>query len=317
MPRTATKARAAREPARRVETEDASQNGLDFDSAVSLFIEYVRTYRGYSDLTVRAYQTDLRQFREFLVRRLGRVPSPGEIERETIVQFAASLAGKAAWTVRRKIACLSSFYAYLMDMGHVHNNPAHRVPLPKVAQKVPVALDEDEARALAQAAPTAWLKCAITLLLSTGLRRAELVGITMPDLDLDNAQLKVHGKGAKQRVVPLTEAAIQTIRGYLAARPDTNSDRLFVSIWGEALHPRAVNRKLQVALKRAGLSEKGVTPHQLRHTFATHLIRNGVDVRTVQELLGHSDLATTARYLHSDTRTKQAAVDKLAGLVTV
>jgi integrase/recombinase XerC len=178
---------------------------------VSLFIEYLRAYRGYSILTVTSYGTDLRQFREFLKQRLGRVPCPGEIERETIVQFAAGLAGKAAWTVRRKIACLSSFYAYLMDMGHVHHNPAHRVPLPKVAQKVPVALDEDEARALAQAAPTPWLRCAITLLLSTGLRRSELVGITMPDLDLparpgDNAQLIVHGKGAKQRVVPLNEA---------------------------------------------------------------------------------------------------------------
>jgi len=315
MARTATRT-VTREAAARRRTEEApAQSSLDFDSAVDLFIEYLRTYRGYSDLTVRAYQTDLRQFREFLGKRQGRVPAPDEIQRETVVQFAASLAGKAAWTVRRKIACLSSFYAYLMDMGHVHHNPAHRVPLPKVAQKVPVALDEDEARALAQAAPTPWLKCAITLLLSTGLRRAELVGITIPDLDLDNAQLIVHGKGAKERVVPLTEAAIQTIRDYLAARPDTNSDRLFVSIWGEALHPRAVNRKLQVALKRAGLSEKGVTPHQLRHTFATHLIRNGVDVRTVQELLGHSDLSTTARYLHSDTRTKQAAVAKLSGLL--
>ena len=167
--------------------QDAEGSSLDFDSAANLFLECLRTYR-------------------FLVKRRGGVPSPGEIERETIVQFAAGLAGKAAWTVRRKIACLSSFYAYLMDMGHVHHNPAHRVPLPKVAQKVPVALDEDEARALAQAAPTPWLRCAITLLLSTGLRRSELVGITMPDLDLDNAQLIVHGKGAKQRVVPLNEA---------------------------------------------------------------------------------------------------------------
>jgi len=316
MARTATRTPTREAGAPRPAEAAAPQPSLDFDSAVDLFIEYLRTYRGYSTLTVSSYGTDLRQFREFLVRRLGRVPSPGEIERETIVQFAASLAGKAAWTVRRKIACLSSFYAYLMDMGHVHHNPAHRVPLPKVAQKVPVALDEDEARALVQAAPTPWLKCAITLLLSTGLRRAELVGITMPDLDLDNAQLIVHGKGAKERVVPLTEAAIQTIRDYLAARPETDSDRLFVSIWGESLHARAVNRKLKVALKRAGLAEKGVTPHQLRHTFATHLIRNGVDVRTVQELLGHSDLSTTARYLHSDTRTKRAAVDKLAFLVT-
>ena len=316
MPRTATSARAAREDARRTEAEEASHNGLDFDSAVGLFTEYLRTYRGYSGLTVSSYGTDLRQFREFLDRRLGRVPAPDEIQRETVVQFAASLAGKAAWTVRRKIACLSSFYGYLMDMGHVRHNPAHRVPLPKVAQKVPTTLDEDEARALAQAAPTPWLKCAISLLLSTGLRRSELVGITMPDLDLDNAQLVVRGKGAKQRVVPLTEAAIQATRDYVRVRPETTSDRLLVSQWGESLHPRAVNRKLQVALKRAGLAEKGVTPHQLRHTFATHLIRNGVDVRTVQELLGHSDLATTARYLHSDTRTKQAAVDKLAALVT-
>jgi site-specific recombinase XerD len=315
MARTATRT-VTREAAARRRTEEApAQSSLDFDSAVDLFIEYLRTYRGYSDLTVRAYQTDLRQFREFLGKRQGRVPAPDEIQRETVVQFAASLAGKAAWTVRRKIACLSSFYAYLMDMGHVHHNPAHRVPLPKVAQKVPVALDEDEARALAQAAPTPWLKCAITLLLSTGLRRAELVGITIPDLDLDNAQLIVHGKGAKERVVPLTEASIQAIQHYLAARPETTSDRLLVSQWGEALHPRAVNRKLQVAVKRAGLSDKGVTPHQLRHTFATHLIRNGVDVRTVQELLGHSDLSTTARYLHSDTRTKQAAVAKLSGLL--
>jgi len=206
MARTATRTATRRAGRRRPTDEAAAQSSLDFDSAVGLFIEYLRTYRGYSNLTVTSYGTDLRQFREFLEKRLGRVPAPDEIQRETVVQFAAGLAGKAAWTVRRKIACLSSFYAYLMDMGHVHHNPAHRVPLPKVAQKVPVALDEDEARALAQAAPTPWLRCAITLLLSTGLRRSELVGITMPDLDLDNAQLIVHGKGAKQRVVPLNEA---------------------------------------------------------------------------------------------------------------
>jgi len=315
MPKTGTKARAAREHTRATEAEDTRQSGLDFDSAVDLFTEYLRAYRGYSNLTVSSYGTDLRQFREFLEGRLGRAPAPDEIQRETVVQFAASLAGRAAWTVRRKIACLSSFYGYLMDMGHVHHNPAHRVPLPRVAQKVPTTLDEDEAHALAQAAPTPWLKCAITLLLSTGLRRAELVSITLDDLDLENAQLVVQGKGAKQRVVPLTEASIEAIQHYLAARPETGSDHLLVSQWGEPLHPRAVNRKLQVALKRAGLSDKGVTPHQLRHTFATHLIRNGVDVRTVQELLGHSDLATTAKYLHSDTRTKRAAVTTLDGLL--
>jgi site-specific recombinase XerD len=153
----------------------------------------------------------------------------------------------------------------------------------------------------------------LALLLFAGLRRSELTAITLDDIDLANAQLLVRGKGAKQRVVPLTPLVVEAIRKYLPCRPRTDSDHLFVSrIGGRPLHGRVAGRMLDRVLERADLNHAGITPHRLRHTFATHLIRSGVDIRTVQELLGHADLQTTARYLHSDTRAKQAAVGKLA-----
>jgi len=203
-------------------------------------------------------------------------------------------------------------------------NPARRVPLPKKAHTVPVCLTEEEAQQLVAAADTPWLRCLVVLLMSTGIRRSEAASVTLDDLDLDHGQLLINGKGNKQRVVPLNEIAIDAIREYLPyrsqgrlakGRPLTTS-RLLVSQWGLQLAPRVVNSMLNRVLWKARLTGKGITPHKLRHTFATHLIRNGVDVRTVQELLGHADLETTARYLHSDTRTKQAAVVKLEGLLT-
>ena len=153
-----------------------------------------------------------------------------------------------------------------------------------------------------------------------GFGRSEAAAITLEDLDLEHGQLLVRGKGAKQRVVPLAPLVVQAIREYLLCRPKTDSNHLFVSrVEGHAIHGRVVNRMLNRMLQEAesheeGLAGQGITPHQLRHTFATHLIRNGVDIRTVQELLGHSELETTAKYLHSDARTKQAAVEKLVGL---
>jgi integrase/recombinase XerC len=158
----------------------------------------------------------------------------------------------------------------------------------------------------------------LALLLFAGLRRSELTAITLDDIDLParsgaNAQLLVRGKGAKQRVVPLTPMVIEAIRDYLPCRPRTDSDYLFVSrVGGRPLHGRVAGRMLDRVLERANLDHEGITPHRLRHTFATHLIRSGADIRTVQELLGHADLQTTARYLHSDTRAKQEAVGRLA-----
>jgi integrase/recombinase XerD len=128
--------------------------------------------------------------------------------------------------------------------------------------------------------------------------------------------LLIRGKGDKERVVPLTDQVVEAIQAYLPHRTKTESQHLFVSAWkGRPIHGRCINRMLKIVIQKAGLSGQGITPHKLRHTFATHLIRNNVDIRTVQELLGHSELETTAKYLHSDTKTKQAAVGKLNGLL--
>ncbi len=289
---------------------------ISYDQAAKEFLDYVQHYRGYSPLTVRAYGTDLRMFREFLESRLGRVPAPAEIKREQIIQFGVSRKGAAPLTLRRKYACLASLFGFLQDMGYLQGNPARRLPLPKTVQAVPVCLSEEQARRLLEAAHTPWHRALIAVLLFTGLRRSEAVAITLDDLDLEKGQLLVHGKGSKDRVVPLTPLVIQAIREYLERRQETQSHRLFLSrIGGNPIAGRVVNRMLARVLQEAKLDKEGITPHKLRHTFATHLIRNGVDIRTVQELMGHSELETTAKYLHSDTRTKQAAVGKLGGLL--
>jgi len=296
--------------------EDAVQPAaaaVGFDDAIAGFLDYLSAYRGYSIHTVKAYARDLREFRRLLAQRYGSVRQPNQVKREIVMQFALGLAGQAPLTVRRKLTAIASFYRFLQDTGRATLNPARGLPLPKVAQCFPTCLTEEQARALLEAAHTAWHRALLALLLFAGLRRSELAGITLEDVDLDHRQLLVRGKGAKQRVVPLTPLAVHAIREYLPCRPSTDSNHLFVSrIGGRPIAGRVINRMLKKVLEDAGMDEQGITPHRLRHTFATHLIRNGVDVRTVQELLGHADLQTTARYLHSDTRTKQAAVAKLA-----
>ncbi len=145
------------------------------------------------------------------------------------------------------------------------------------------------AQQLITAAHKPWYRALVVLLLTTGIRRSEAVNITLEDLDLENGQVLIKGKGDKQRVVPLAEQAIEAIQSYLPHRTKNGSRHLFVSAYGgHAVHGRVVNAMLATTIRKAGLEGQGITPHKLRHTFATHLIRNGVDVRTVQELLGHS-----------------------------
>jgi integrase/recombinase XerC len=294
---------------------EADESPLTFDEAVPKFVDYIASYRSYSPSTVGAYRRDLQLLREFLSGGNGHLPRPDEITRQQVIQFGVSLSGMAPLSVRRKLACLSSFFGFLQDMGYLQGNPARRLPLPKTELLVPVTLSQQEAQQLVAAADRPWTRCLVILLLTTGMRRSEAVAITLEAIDLDNGQLLVHGKGSKERTVPLTQEATEAIRHYLQRRKKTDCQRLFVSQMGEAIQGRIVNRILNRVVAQAGLKGRGITPHTLRHTFATHLIRNGTDIRTVQELLGHSDIQTTARYLHSDTRTKRTAVGKLRGLL--
>jgi len=295
--------------------EISAANGLDLEQAAAMFLEYMRSYRSCSPLSIQAYRATLRNFQQFLSSRPGPLPAPAAITRQLVIQYAVSLSHWSPVTVRSKLACLSSFFGFLQDMGYVSGNPAKRLPLPKLEQHVPVTLSEEQAQQLLAAAELPWHRCLVMLLLATGIRRGEAVQISLEEMDLTNRQLLVHGKGAKQRIVPLTRQAVTAIQQYLPHRPKTESRRLFVNSRGQPIRGYMVNAALDEMLEEAGLADQGITPHKLRHTFATQLIHKGVDVRTVQELLGHADLGTTARYLHSDVRTKLAAVGRLTGLL--
>jgi len=304
---------AVGEPA---EPQTAGEEAGAFDSAVSEFLSYLQGYRQYSAWTVGAYRIDLREFREFLLEQGGRVPAPAEITRPQVVAWGLSLKGMKPLTIRRKYGCLSSFFSFGQDMGHCHGNPARRLPLPKVARNLPTVLSAEQVQALLAAAQNPGHRLLLLLLLSTGLRRSEAASIALDQLDLENRQLRVRGKGNKERMVPLTAEVVDAVRQYLAWRGPTQSNHLFISqMWGQPISGARVHRIVRALLERAGLAGQGITVHKLRHTFATHLVRNGVDVKTVQELLGHSDLGTTAKYLHSDGQAKQAAVARLGCLV--
>jgi len=294
----------------------AAETPIAFDAAVSEFLAYLKGYRQYSSWTVGAYGIDLREFREFLLEQEGWVPSPQEITRPQVVAWGLKLRGMKPLTIRRKYACLSFFFSFLQDMGHCQGNPARSLPLPKVSRNLPAVLSAEQVQQLLAAAQTPDRRLLVLLLLSTGLRRSEAAAITLDQVDLEHRQLRVRGKGNKERMVPLTAEVVDAIREYLACRGPTQSDHLFISqMWGQPISGARIHRIVRGLLERAGLAGQGITVHKLRHTFATHLVRNGVDVRTVQELLGHSDLGTTAKYLHSDGQAKQAAVARLSGLV--
>jgi site-specific recombinase XerD len=313
-----TQAREEQESGESPAPQTAGEEGGAFDAAVAEFLSYLRGYRHYSPWTVGAYRIDLREFREFLVAREGRVPAPAEITRPQVVAWGLSLKGMKPLTIRRKYGCLSSFFSFLQDMGSCHGNPARNLPLPKVSKNLPVVLSTEQVQALLAAAQDPGHRLLVLLLLSTGLRRSEAAAITLDQVDLEHRQLRVRGKGNKERMVPLTASVVEAIEQHLASREPTSCNHLFISsVTGESLTGGGVYKVIRPLLKRAGLDGQGITPHKLRHTFATHLVRNGVDVKTVQELLGHSDLGTTAKYLHSDGQAKQAAVARLNGLLGI
>jgi len=310
-----TQARKKREVRTGRGRQTAGKYGITFDAAVSEYLTYLKGYRQYSPWTLGAYSIDLREFRKFLLEREGMVPAPAEITRPQVVAWGPKLHMKPL-TIRRKYGCLSSFFGFLQDTGRCRGNPARNLPLPKVAKTLPVVLSAEDVQKLLSAAQTPDRRLLVLLLLSTGLRRSEAAAITLDQIDLEHRQLRVRGKGNKERMVPLTAEVVKAIERHLATREPTECNHLFISsVTGEPLTGGGVYKVIRPLLKRAGLDGQGITPHKLRHTFATHLVRNGVDVKTVQELLGHADLGTTAKYLHSDGQAKQAAVARLNGLL--
>jgi integrase/recombinase XerD len=281
------------------------------------FLAYLEFERGLSRNTLEAYRSDLLQFGRFLERRDGDATAASAAD---IGDFLAELAegnGRppaSPATIHRKTACLRSFYRHLRREGLRESDPTASITGPRRGRRLPKVLNRDEvAKLLSQptgTAPTSLRdRALLELMYACGLRASEAIGLEVADLDMEEGVLRARGKGSKERVVPVGRAALEAVRIYLErGRPALVHGgivvQLFVNFRGEPLTRQGLYKIVRRHAATAGLAER-MSPHTLRHTFATHLLAGGCDLRSVQEMLGHADVATTQLYTHlSSARLK-------------
>lgn len=277
--------------------------------AIAAFLRHLDRERNASPHTVKAYGEDLAQFAAHLEDELGRAARPADVDHLLIRSFLARLHRRALKksSSARKLASLRTFFRFLCREGVLDRNPARALLSPKLERKIPAHLEEREVAQLlalrGDGAAEVRARALLELLYATGIRCAELVGLDLAEVDLDARMVRVLGKGRKERVVPFGSPARDALVAYLAvrARAHPKTDALFVNARGGRLTDRSVRRILVRQLQRAALDRR-VSPHALRHSFATHLLERGADLRAIQELLGHASLSTTQRYTHVNTR---------------
>lgn len=271
-------------------------------SHLKAFEHYLKSEKRYSLHTRLAYLKDIEQF--LCTQYQEKMPEPDEITSRSVRQWVMNLASEGAQprTIRRKVSSLRSFYRYLIRNGITAHNPLSGLQTPKIPQKLPVFLDVSRSYRLGEASdgsPNARLAALLCeFLYHTGLRRSELIYLQRVNVDLTVGQIKVLGKRAKERIVPLTDRALALAREYDKTRPATTCDNFFVTPDGRPLSDKYVYNLVRNHLRAFSTHEKR-SPHVLRHTFATHLLDEGAPLRAVQELLGHSSLAATQVYTHN------------------
>ena len=277
------------------------------------FVAHLRFEKNYSPHTVESYSRDLDQFfRHLTAGRADREIKPSDLDHITIREFLSRLsqAGNRKVTIARKLSVLRSFFRYLYREGHLDQNPAKLVRTPRQPLKTPRFLSLPEVESILGLPPAKTAKgirdrAILELLYASGLRVGELVGLNLIDLSMNRRLVRVRGKGNKERVVPFGEpsraslaAYLETRRRILAKRQDSpQTPALFLNLRGGRLSARSVQRNLAAYIRQAALL-LDVHPHLFRHSFATHLLNNGADLRSIQELLGHESLSTTQRYTH-------------------
>jgi tyrosine recombinase XerC len=280
---------------------------------IEKFMRYLEIEKNYSKHTILNYNLDLRDFNKFV----------GDTDLEkidylTFRKYLAALKEKnlTARTVGRRLSSLRSFFKFLTRDGYLKSNPILALSSPKLEKHLPFFMTEDEAAKLIESAcPKDQFdelglrnRAVLETFYSTGIRISELVGLSIQDMDSIGGIIKVMGKGKKERVVPIGEVAIAAIRKYLGKR-QKQSDALFLSKSGSRISARGVRGIVGKYIKKAGI-KKGVSAHTFRHSFATHLLNRGADLRTVQELLGHANLSTTQIYTHLTTEKLKSVYDK-------
>jgi integrase/recombinase XerC len=269
--------------------------------AVEAFLRYQAVERGASTHTLRSYRTDLEQFVRFLagrgVRRVEHVTAP------LLRQYVVSLheAGLSRASIARKVAAIRSCLGFLARRGRLLRNPAREVATPKLPKKLASFLPIDEAVGFLEQPAAASVRgrrdqAILELLYATGARVSELCALDLGDLDALLGTARVQGKGGRERIVPVGDVALAAVNSYLEPRGPADGP-LFRNLRGGRLTVRSVHRIVRARARAAGLARR-VSPHTLRHSFATHMLEAGADLRLIQELLGHRRLSTTQRYTH-------------------
>ncbi len=294
---------------------------LPWARSLAQFDTALRT-QGMAERTRRAYGVDVGQLAEWAS---GNDLEPAELDHRTLRRFAGVLSerGASKSTVARKLAAIRAFYRVMVQRGELESSPADLVASPKADSHLPAVLKAGQAADLLGSMPAstpleARDRAIFELAYSAGLRAEELVNLDVHDLDVDAEELRVHGKGGRTRVVPAGEHAWKALEAYTEhARPALAGEvpkgghpppepALFLSKSGRRLSTSDLRRRLRVALRRASV-QSGITPHTLRHSFATHLLEGGADLRAIQELLGHASISTTQTYTRVESKRLRQA----------
>ncbi|MCY3624932.1 MAG: tyrosine recombinase XerC [Candidatus Dadabacteria bacterium] len=279
------------------------------------FIKHLSYERNYSEHTVKAYRGDLENFRDFLVREEKKIE---DTDIATINAYVSTLYGKnSPSSVERKVSAIRSFFSYLVRKGLVAQNPAKLVRTPRKEKRLPIFLSVDEVFNLVDVKDSGKNplrvrdRAILELLYSSGLRASELAGATLADLSMGEAVIRVRGKGNKERIVPVGSKALFALGEYLDIRGKLkpSSSHVFLNSRGGGITTRSLARIIKKYGLVSGIS-KNVSPHVLRHSFATHLLAGGADLRAIQEMLGHASLSTTQRYTHLSVERIMEVYDK-------
>ena len=296
---------------------------------IGVFIAYLRDQKGYSQHTIRNYRIDLTQFSEFLVSREA-LPDGQKADQNmeaidalVIREYLGSLFGRfARSTIARRLSSVRSFFLFLEKKGIVMTNPAGDIATPKLGKYIPVYLSVDDVFRLLERPdrkkPLGLRDLAILeVLYSCGIRVSELEALDISGVDFEERLVTVIGKGDRERIVPIGRIALKAVRNYLEATRDlrkgdgndSQDGPLFINFRGGRLSGRSIARIIKRYAAESGLNPE-ISPHSMRHTFATHLLDGGADLRSVQELLGHASLSTTQRYTHVSLDRLMEVYDK-------
>jgi integrase/recombinase XerC len=290
--------------------DDHAAAEIDPSWRLEPFFEHLEWERNLSPRTLQAYRREIRSWLEFITGELER-SQPSEVTAADVRSYLANLHSRklAARSVQRALASLRSYFRFLCNEGCIGSNPADAVPHPRVERPIPEVVTSVDLQQLLESFPESAAghrdRTIVELLYGAGLRVSELVGLDLADVQLAQRMLRVRGKGRKERLVPFGRRAEEALRAYLPARAEWRRKRqesdepLLVNQRGGRLSDRSVRRILDAAVERTADLHR-LHPHALRHAFATHLLEAGMDLRAIQELLGHSSLATTQIYTHLD-----------------